>query len=116
MRYPGDRRHRHRPRQGKAQPESPTDVCCSLLPRNFHRSVRPSCAADHIKPRLGSPSTLQRNTAFEHAHAAARQHLLRGAVANFPLGILAMRALIGPVREPDGPPLLNVFAVYDDAS
>jgi hypothetical protein len=29
---------------------------------------------------------------------------------------VAMRALIGLAREPDGPPLLNVFAAFDDAS
>jgi hypothetical protein len=58
-------------------------------------------------------ATLQRNTAFEHAHAAARQRLLRGEVANFPLGTVAMRVLIGPVRESDGPPLLNGFAAFD---
>ena len=75
-----------------------------------------------LRPRVACRSqwariaTLQRNTAFEHAHAAARQRLLRGEVANFPLGTVAMRALIGPVREPDGPPLHNVFAAYDDAS
>ncbi|HPH67869.1 MAG TPA: hypothetical protein PLF40_19055 [Kofleriaceae bacterium] len=72
-----------------------------------------------LRPRVACRSqwariaTLQRNTAFEHAHAAARQRLLRGEVANFPLGTVAMRVLIGPVRESDGPPLLNGFAAFD---
>ena len=75
-----------------------------------------------LRPRVACRSqwariaTLQRNSAFEHAHAAAPQRLLRGETATFPLGTVAMRALIGPVREPNGPPLLNVFAAFDDAS
>ena len=73
-----------------------------------------------LRPRVACRSqwariaTLQRNTAFERAHAAARQRLLRGEVANFPLGTVALRALIGPVREPNGPPLIDVFAASHD--
>ena len=41
---------------------------------------------------------------------AARQRLLRGEAANFPLGTVALCALTGSVREPNGPPLIDVFA------
>ncbi len=50
-----------------------------------------------LRPRVACRSqwariaTLQRNTAFEHAHAAAQQRLLRGEVANFPLGTIARK-------------------------
>ena len=58
----------------------------------------------------------QRNAAFEGGHAVAGQPLLRCDVANFLLGTVAMCALIGPMREPNGPPLLKVFAAFDETS
>jgi hypothetical protein len=68
-----------------------------------------------LRPRVACRSewhrieTLQRNTAFVSAHAAARARLMGGYVADFPVGTCAMRELIGPVREPAGPPLVDLM-------
>jgi putative transposase len=54
-------------------------------------------------------ATLQRNATFVDAHRAARARLLAGAVANFPVGTCAMRVLIGPVRDEEGPPMVDLM-------
>jgi putative transposase len=68
-----------------------------------------------LRPRVACRSqwhriaTLQRNADFVDAHAAARLRMMAGHAANFPVGTCAMRALVGPVREPDGPPLIDLL-------
>jgi hypothetical protein len=50
-----------------------------------------------LRPRVACRSqwhriaTLQRNAAFVKAHAAARQRMMAGKVADFPVGTCAMR-------------------------
>jgi hypothetical protein len=68
--------------------------------------LRPSVACRSVWHRI---ETLQRNAAFASEHAAARKRLLSGRVANFPVGTCAMRALIGPEREPDSPLLIDLM-------
>ena len=67
---------------------------CSVLVRETPTAA---LAKNPKNPQPGfvfgrSRVTLQRNTAFEHAHAAAGLRLLRGKVANFLLGTITMRA------------------------
>jgi putative transposase len=54
-------------------------------------------------------ATLQRNADFVAAHADARARLMAGDVADFPVGTCGMRELIGPKREPAGPPLVDLM-------
>jgi putative transposase len=69
--------------------------------------LRPKVACRSQWARI---ATLQRNKTFEKLHAEARQRMLAGQVANFPMGTVAMRALVGPKPAPVGPPLVEVFA------
>jgi putative transposase len=84
-----------------------------------HREESPTTRGEMfgLRPRVASRSewhriaTLQRNSEFERLHSEARKRLLAGEVANFPIGTVAMYALIGPVPPPPRPPMIEVFAL-----
>jgi putative transposase len=77
-------------------------------PQSRHEmfGLRPKVACRSEWHRI---ATLQRDAEFVAAHAKARQRLMSGQVANFPVGTCAMRKLIGPRKEPDSPPLVDLM-------
>jgi putative transposase len=77
-------------------------------PKTRHEmfGLRPKVACRSMWHRI---ATLQRNAAFVTVHRTARARMMTGYVANFPVGTCGMRDLIGPVREPAGPPLVDLM-------